>query len=980
MEKRNIVRFPLPCRRRSALRYYSLCLGMILFLIIAFSSKQHNDSVYDELNPSLTGLVRGSGALNPLSSHEKSASCVVDQASSRNPLCGNKLRHLMKMHKWLDEEYACLMLVKQRICVGTVPWKWDNTGRDSVRDKFVSWWLDHPGAPVGISCALHDDLASLEYGGRAGHQSHMPSYDDLEIPPPLFLGRTPIITKPRVQVAVVISFVEFQLNKILALLTKHWSEFPPCDPNTLIQSADLIIFTENKMSEAIQRRILSAFSELSEAKTSCFQTKEPIFLHLDDVDPKLSHLEGAAYAFFSLFRLLEQNYETFMLTEPDIAPIRPNFLPALVKKSLAVNCRADGVWQFGSMPLAKDVDAGMLKQRVDFHMNGNAIYALGCPGFEDYKCRVQSFYLPEGECPHVAGCSTHSKYEGGYDHAMYRFRVQPENYDYSRLILPKFAYSDFIQNLGESIYNVTSVTTRSPSTYFVHSKSIYNSMAATILKEVTMNVLDMSPCDFGAQVSNERRPLLREELGKIYRRLRSGEYNKDDVIGHLCKEQHQRLFNIDHSKCKGSQPSLKSWQNRMPGKTYLWTMDLHGGPANCDTSIITEAGGALHSEIIGMCEHYGLCVDRLKVMKYDDMREYDPSDKLKEQFRQAYQDDPEFKRVDAFICHHPVANCELFLSFNKPIIIHASTRLEFGRHDEGINWRLDTGYNRELGKKKWRQWISTIQKLAKDKRNIIAANNLYDRDYIKYFTGLEDVELLPSWCGDGVGVKFCEGDWESSAPKAWLPTRSEVVIVPYRANLDRTRYTMNVRKQVDHPIIRELNQVKHQSVTVKLIMELYPDANPLNMLNHPAIIILPYQVSTINLIELYRLNIPTFCPSLSLLKKWCQEHDLMWEVHYGWPESLMNITNIPNPNGWKSQDKHSGEWEKMFDHWMHKSDFYQYEHITYFHSWEHFFSQYQIMSRNGELEKINRQMVRVNNELREDLVKRWMRVFNRIRR
>ena len=156
----------------------------------------------------------------------------------------------------------------------------------------------------------------------------------------------------------------------------------------------------------------------------------------------------------------------------------------------------------------------------------------------------------------------------------------------------------------------------------------------------------------------------------------------------------------------------QDWNAQMPGKTYLWTMDFHGGPANCDMSMIAKAGGALHAEIDGICHFYGLCKERLKVIKADHWKEFDPTEKQKKAFEVAYRDDPEFKRVDAFICHHPVANCELFLPFNRSIIIHATTRLEFGRHDEGIDWRLSSGYDRDVGKVKWQKWIRTVQNLA----------------------------------------------------------------------------------------------------------------------------------------------------------------------------------------------------------------------------------------------------------------------------
>ena len=895
---------------------------------------------------------------------------------------------------------------------GIVPWELDRTGRDPGRDALVDWWLDHPEAPVGLSCAAfeammeendedgkeegrEDDVLRQSVSTAAANAARKLKdadtyfYRGYGIAPPVFQGRVPETASAsggqdsRVQVAFVMPFVEFQLVKVATLLTEHWARFPPCRPDTPRQSADLVFFTENPLGPGVQRRIRSYYAGLGSERTGCFRTDEPIFLSMTaEVNPELSHLEGAAFTFYSLFRLLEKHYQTFVLAEPDVAPVQPNFLPALVKKSRSVNCEADGFWQFGSLPLTKDVDAGMLRERVDYHMNGNAIYVLGCAEFEEYKCRVQSFYIPKDECELVAGCSTHEAYEGGYDHALYRFRMHPDNYEYARLILHKFGYSDFVQNRGEGVYDPAVVVRESPSTYFVHSKSIYQNEAATILKEVTVSVLKRDPCN--------RDSATEKALEKIYHNLRSGEYTKADAIRALCDASKYTIFGPRPSTrlCEmyadsASALEAQDWNARMPGKTYLWTMDFHGGPANCDMSMIAKAGGALHAEIDGICQFYGLCKQRLKVIKADHWKEFDPTEKQKKDFEIAYRDDPEFKRVDAFICHHPVANCELFLPFNRSIIIHATTRLEFGRHDEGIDWRLSSGYDRDVGKVKWQKWVRTVQNLARDKRNVIAANNVYDRDYIKYFTGIEDVELIPSWCGDNVGTTFCEDGWESSISPGWLPTKPEVVIVPYRSNLDRSRYKTGVRDPANHPIIKELDAVPEKisnGTDVKMIRDLYSDANPLRMLKHPAVIILPYQISTMNLVELYRLNIPAFCPSLSLLKRWCREHDLMWEVHYGWPENLMGVKDIPNPNGHALMDKYSKEWEEMFDHWIPKSDFYQFPHITYFDSWEHFHKQYKIMASNGELDAINHKMTQTNAALKEELIETWKSVLQRVKR
>jgi len=46
---------------------------------------------------------------------------------------------------------------------------------------------------------------------------------------------------------------------------------------------------------------------------------------------------------------------------------------------------------------------------------------------------------------------------------------------------------------------------------------------------------------------------------------------------------------------------------------------------------------------------------------------------------EAYKDDEEFKRIDAFICSHPAANCEIFHMLGTPLVMYPTTRLEFGR-------------------------------------------------------------------------------------------------------------------------------------------------------------------------------------------------------------------------------------------------------------------------------------------------------------
>uniref|UniRef100_A0A7S0FIT6 Uncharacterized protein n=1 Tax=Minutocellus polymorphus TaxID=265543 RepID=A0A7S0FIT6_9STRA len=256
---------------------------------------------------------------------------------------------------------------------------------------------------------------------------------------------------------------------------------------------------------------------------------------------------------------MESKYKSFLLAEPDVVPVQAGFLPALVEQSQRLGCAEDGLWQIGSPPLVADVEAGMLRERVDYHLNGNALYVLGCQGFEDYKCRVQTFYFPKDECAKAAGCGTHEAYEGGYDHSLYRFRMHPDNYEYSRLILNRFAYSSFVQNRGEAIYDPGEVARDSQSTYFVHSKSVYVHPAATLLKEAIVSTLRRDVCDDADNLQS------RQELTEIYWKLKGGEYDKAHAIRHLCRATNEKgvfgdaraIANVCESAERSKRPGKK---------------------------------------------------------------------------------------------------------------------------------------------------------------------------------------------------------------------------------------------------------------------------------------------------------------------------------------------------------------------------------------------------------------------------------------
>ena len=114
---------------------------------------------------------------------------------------------------------------------------------------------------------------------------------------------------------------------------------------------------------------------------------------------------------------------------------------------------------------------------------------------------------------------------------------------------------------------------------------------------------------------------------------------------------------------------------------------------------------------------------------------------------------------------------------------------------------------------------------------VIAANNLYDVHYIRYHTGL-DAEYIPSWCGSGE---------EEARHERYSPVPGKAVLVgPYRDNLEGGW---------DHPILRGLRAAVDADGGARLkqgvhrMRDLYQTYEWADIVQHPAVVLLPYQVN-----------------------------------------------------------------------------------------------------------------------------------------
>lgn len=156
----------------------------------------------------------------------------------------------------------------------------------------------------------------------------------------------------------------------------------------------------------------------------------------------------------------------------------------------------------------------------------------------------------------------------------------------------------------------------------------------------------------------------------------------------------------------------------------FWANDFHISTIGNVKSQIPSAT-FIDKSLSGACVQTDTCAKNLRVLNSGNG--INPSMDVKRRFVDTYRNDAEMNRADAVLCFHPSAMCELFMELRPQKFVIASTRYEMGRHSPSA----------------WTLWNENLKKIAADPRNIVAANNKYDAEYIKYFTGLDPV-IIPS--------------------------------------------------------------------------------------------------------------------------------------------------------------------------------------------------------------------------------------------
>lgn len=215
------------------------------------------------------------------------------------------------------------------------------------------------------------------------------------------------------------------------------------------------------------------------------------------------------------------------------------------------------------------------------------------------------------------------------------------------------------------------------------------------------------------------------------------------------------------------------------------------------------------------------------------------------------------------------------------------------------------------------------------------------------------------------------------------PQRREILIGPSRGvNANLIRHLKLIQETYNVGLVD--NTQKLNKLDFRQIRDLYPGYEYSDLARHPAVVLLPYQISFMSFFEFYRMGIPMFIPTPSLLVDWHLKYHILneksWSSVFGQNVSPASIiSKHPNSTSKMKHDPNNELSREALLEWVQLADFYVYPNITTFKSFNDLvtlISEYRI---NDKLKQISDAMISYADALQSETMEKWRIILSKAR-
>ena len=251
----------------------------------------------------------------------------------------------------------------------------------------------------------------------------------------------------------------------------------------------------------------------------------------------------------------------------------------------------------------------------------------------------------------------------------------------------------------------------------------------------------------------------------------------------------------------------ETWAER-ERRLVVWSADHHIGPISDLRSIFEPLGVEfLEHTLYHACDVMCTCdqLHNTRVLDKDNIFRVD--DQLVRRFLSAYADDADLQRADVLLVSYSFPLLEIFQHYNKSIIAIAPLRYDFPLQSQPAHWLALN---------------DILRAMNSSPHNVLGANNLYDVEYIRYFSGLR-VDYVPSFCG-------YTGEFYNPLRRSFLYSQRRLKLGPRLGPYWNSRFDATY-KQLNASFKIENYRAKYQQFEYR------------DLATHLGIVYIPYQVS-----------------------------------------------------------------------------------------------------------------------------------------